>query len=442
MTPLVLFLPLALIPRAEGVGLDLVKTLMEAVALTNPLVACSLTPMELKGLAKTFLTWQSIHPRKLDMTALEERGAVICLNDIPDKDAFDAKLKASSRRPWIVLIKAQKSLTIRPSINEQVYFFDLDSQELFESYWINGIEVKHVLAIFTDVQGLTWIDHRLFLARRSNFQGLILKGLTERQPPFANFIRHVDDDDMEPDPDDEELISMAKVEQNGFFYDILDYLKQDLNFSVAIFRRKDRRWGNAVNDSDFDGMVGSLMRNRADIIISCLTLGLERNMVVSYLPAIGKETYSLFIKRDQIQGLDWSALADPFSSSIWFYIFVCPGLTLMTVKLLQVQMYIDDSYDSSCLYLPLEVLWSTPRQCLSSPGPWTSLRVLDVSELLLGQDAQNVGPRQYHSHAHRPLLGLSLWQRHLHELHGLTDLQPVHQRSVSALSDLDRVSSI
>ena len=65
-------------------------------------------------------------------------------------------------------------------IDQPIYFFNEDTQEVYESYNINDIKINKKLGQVTK-DGFEWMESisSNFIKRRSNFHGLILKGMTE-----------------------------------------------------------------------------------------------------------------------------------------------------------------------------------------------------------------------------------------------------------------------
>ena len=101
-------------------------------------------------------------------------------------------------------------------------------------------------------------------------------------------------------------------------------------------------------------MVKSITERTADIVVASLTRTLERDEYVEYLPAIGTETYAIFIKAASTEDLDWLVFLRPFQLEAWIGIIVICILTTFFVVFLR------------CFY-------SGDRGCLNSSctGFWT-----------------------------------------------------------------------
>ena len=65
-------------------------------------------------------------------------------------------------------------------INQPIYFYKVDTQEVYEKYNINDRKITKKLGQVT-ANGFEWMKSVSpnFIKRRSNFHGLILKGMTE-----------------------------------------------------------------------------------------------------------------------------------------------------------------------------------------------------------------------------------------------------------------------
>ena len=65
-------------------------------------------------------------------------------------------------------------------IDQPIYFYNEDTQEVYENYNINDKKIIKKLGQVT-VNGFEWMESvsSNFIRRRSNFHGLILKGMTE-----------------------------------------------------------------------------------------------------------------------------------------------------------------------------------------------------------------------------------------------------------------------
>ena len=73
----------------------------------------------------------------------------------------------------------------------------------------------------------------------------------------------------------------------------------------------------------FNGMIGDLLSGQIDLILTSLTMALERSQAVQYLPPIGQEKGALFIRSDNTEAdFSWWMFADPFTMVLWLMILV------------------------------------------------------------------------------------------------------------------------
>ena len=114
----------------------------------------------------------------------------------------------------------------------------------------------------------------------------------------------------------------------GVYYDVLKELESQLNFTTALFRRKDGAWGYVYpqNDGSYEatGMIGDIFFKRADIALASLTINLKRGIYIDYAIPFTKEPVGLFIKSKSLQGdFDFHLLLSPLRyvmthSSYWY----------------------------------------------------------------------------------------------------------------------------
>ena len=72
--------------------------------------------------------------------------------------------------------------------------------------------------------------------------------------PEAPFITSI----SEPDND-------GKVEVNGMFKDLLDLISDTLNITYELEPPEDKKWGQYVGNGTWNGMIGLLQKEEADI---------------------------------------------------------------------------------------------------------------------------------------------------------------------------------
>ena len=103
----------------------------------------------------------------------------------------------------------------------------------------------------------------------------------------------------------------------GIYYDVLQELESQLNFTTDLFKRKDGGWGNVYpqNDGSYKapGMIGDIFFKRVDIVLAPVIINFKRGMYVDYAIPLTKEQVGLYITSKNSQGdFDFHLLLSPF----------------------------------------------------------------------------------------------------------------------------------
>ena len=123
-------------------------------------------------------------------------------------------------------------------IHQQILFYFDDTQELFEAYTINNSNIVRRLGFVANESWFQWDKdvNPNFVRRRSNFQGVSLKAMTEfdgnsinANPSFLT--------DAPYFPENETYLLNGFT--YGVYHDLLNVLQNHLNFSTQVFKRKD-----------------------------------------------------------------------------------------------------------------------------------------------------------------------------------------------------------
>lgn len=162
-------------------------------------------------------------------------------------------------------------------INQEIYFVKASTNEIFESYIINGVGIKRKLGKLCKDEFVWEPDITLsFIARRSNFQGLILNAFTEEGGR-----------DLMIDSKYRKIAPYFESNQtylvNGFIsgmhHDILKLLELNLNFTTLLYKPKKTVWGFVSSDNGTitgTGMIGKIYKKQADFILANVALIYER----------------------------------------------------------------------------------------------------------------------------------------------------------------------
>ena len=99
----------------------------------------------------------------------------------------------------------------------------------------------------------------------------------------------------------------------GMFADIWDELSKDLNFTYTV--RKMKQFGSCIN-GNWNGMIGSLKKNEADIAVAGLTITKDRSDVVDFLPSLLEVDEKLFLNTPN-DSMYLYAYGKPFTFYSW-----------------------------------------------------------------------------------------------------------------------------
>ncbi|KAI5700548.1 hypothetical protein M8J75_000369 [Diaphorina citri] len=105
----------------------------------------------------------------------------------------------------------------------------------------------------------------------------------------------------------------------GFCKDLADLLAQRLKISYKFRLVKDNKYGaiNKSNPSEWDGMVGELIRREVDMAIAPLSITSERERVVDFSKPFMTLGISIMIKKPSKQKPRVLSFLDPLSEEIW-----------------------------------------------------------------------------------------------------------------------------
>ena len=134
------------------------------------------------------------------------------------------------------------SSTLNISINEKVYFYQVNSKTLVESYVINNVRVKQKLGEIHS-GSFSWEKsiQPNFDKRRADFKGLVLRSIVE----FSGFSMNADKSYVAEAPF---FTNNKTYLVNGFTYGIFDevlsILESTLNFTCLRFKNQVEAWGD------------------------------------------------------------------------------------------------------------------------------------------------------------------------------------------------------
>jgi hypothetical protein len=149
--------------------------------------------------------------------------------------------------------------------------------KLYEMYAIKGgPSLQPVLGNWSEETGIS-ISSPFMWERRTNLFGIELRNAALSYAFFVSL-----------EYNEEGKITGA----SGYFTDILSILGQKFNFTFVTITSADGKWGAPEADGSWNGLIGMLTRDEADVVTCGPTQTMERSAVsdmsIPLLPDIGK----------------------------------------------------------------------------------------------------------------------------------------------------------
>ena len=219
-------------------------------------------------------------------------------------------------------------------INDEIYFFNENTNKVYETYLQNNIKIKRHLGTLHQGSKLVWHENPTFVDRRSDFLGIHMKAMTEEDGTWVKIKNS--------------FLTEAPYFPNNGTYDVTDYasgvvmemfktLTSQLNFTIKYYLRKDRRTGNVSKFPNGtligSGTVGDVFFGRADIIATYPVMSLKRH---PYLDFLIPEFYSgglVIHKQEKTESLDFRTFHHPLTFLVWISVITIAFLTVI-LKLL------------------------------------------------------------------------------------------------------------
>uniref|UniRef100_A0A8C6TY22 Glutamate receptor n=1 Tax=Neogobius melanostomus TaxID=47308 RepID=A0A8C6TY22_9GOBI len=116
----------------------------------------------------------------------------------------------------------------------------------------------------------------------------------------------------------------------GFCIDVLKRLGKIVGFTYDLYLVTNGRHGKNI-DGEWNGMVGEVVSNRADMAIGSLTINEERSEVVEFSVPFVETGISVMVSRSN-GTVSPSAFLEPYSPAVWVMMFVmCLSVVAVTV---------------------------------------------------------------------------------------------------------------
>ncbi|VDN54991.1 unnamed protein product [Dracunculus medinensis] len=108
---------------------------------------------------------------------------------------------------------------------------------------------------------------------------------------------------------------------DGYCIDLLKLLSKNLSdFQYEIFISDGNKYGARQDDGSWDGMIGYLLNETADIAVAPLTINQERERVVDFSKPFMTTGISIMIKKPEKQEFSVFSFMQPLSMRIWIFI--------------------------------------------------------------------------------------------------------------------------
>ena len=227
-------------------------------------------------------------------------------------------------------------------IDQKVFILTNDSQEMYEAYTINNLVVTkkmgHVDLLSNNFKWGNNVNPD-FIKRRSDFQGIVLKGMVE----FAGMDLNADLSYLEKAP---YFQANQTYQVNNFIYglfnDIMKTLQDQLNFTTVLYKNKEVSWGYVYQHPNGSyegtGIVADLFFKKADIALASLHMKIERALFIDYLPPINMYYNEIYIPISNTDKIDFKTYLAPFTTYFWTTITLM-GCIFAIIKLSFLKMH-------------------------------------------------------------------------------------------------------
>uniref|UniRef100_A0A914RST2 Uncharacterized protein n=1 Tax=Parascaris equorum TaxID=6256 RepID=A0A914RST2_PAREQ len=107
----------------------------------------------------------------------------------------------------------------------------------------------------------------------------------------------------------------------GYCVDLLKLLANNITgFEYEIFISEGNKYGARQEDGSWDGMIGYLLNETADVAVAPLTINEERERVVDFSKPFMTTGISIMIKKPEKQEFSVFSFMQPLSMRIWMFI--------------------------------------------------------------------------------------------------------------------------
>ena len=303
---------------------------------------------------------------KIPKVIKKESDIILIPNNVEEAVEDLNVLKDNSGKILVIMKKPFKEDFLKKSdigIGQEVYFMNEAQNEVFENYQVNGQNIKRNLGYFdvnhTEFIWTSGVDSS-FVRRRSNFQGLVLKGMIENSR-VATRIHKNYKMDAPYFPSNETYFMNNHV--RGLFIDVLEILEERLNFTTMLYKRKEYSFGYVKELPNGTlkgiGMFGDVYHGRADFIATSLDMTLSRIDYIDYFPPLFTNIRGIFIPvTASTEGVLYDFFLRPLEFNLWIVTLTCI-LLVACIKFWIGQSINETSSASMILASGLHFFWTS-----------------------------------------------------------------------------------
>lgn len=138
----------------------------------------------------------------------------------------------------------------------------------------------------------------------------------------------------------------------GFGIELIEKLALRLGFNYTFMLQEDRAYGNPINETHWDGMIGELMADRADLAITDLTVTSDRELAADFTMPFMDLGIQILYEKPKKANPDLLSFMEPLSKGVW----TCLALSVLIVSV---------SFFILGRMSPKE--WDNPYPCIQEP---------------------------------------------------------------------------
>ena len=179
------------LPPTPCLDLSLLHSLSRHFSLSQISILCSVHPKEARTINASPLGAVKLLTEVAELDK-SRGGAVICADEVPLGDLQQCFRDASyiaTKSPWLFLSENATTMAslmqaLELNIDQRVFFVDLGTGSVHESYEVNNVSVsRQIASVSINDSYEVKVSHGMgnFLQRRSDFMGRIFKVVLDQQ---------------------------------------------------------------------------------------------------------------------------------------------------------------------------------------------------------------------------------------------------------------------